>query len=57
MDSSRFRQKYGLEADYWGQDDEHSVSDWQAEISDNETRLGYWDWVEAQREQAQEAEE
>ena len=31
---------------YWGEHPDHPVSDWQAEVSNDETRLGYWYWVE-----------
>lgn len=36
--------------DVWASDEEFPVSDWQAEVAANNTRLGYWDWVEHQRE-------
>ena len=29
----------------WGQHPDHSASDWAAEAGNNETRLGYWEWV------------
>lgn len=31
---------------HWGCDPRHPVSDWQHEVSEDETRLGYWDWLE-----------
>jgi hypothetical protein len=36
--------------DPWGEDETYPVSDWQHEVSEDSTRQGYWDWVEAQRE-------
>ena len=35
--------KYG----YWGEHPDHDVDSWKYEIANNDTRLGYWDWVEA----------
>lgn len=32
---------------HWGEHPDHPVSDWQAEVSNDETRLGYWYWVES----------
>lgn len=34
--------KYGS----WGSHPNHPVEDWQSEVADDETRLGYWDWLE-----------
>ena len=34
----------------WDDDPDHPVADWQYEVANNDTRLGYWQWVEAQRE-------
>lgn len=34
----------------WDVDPEFPVEDWRAEVQNDETRLGYWDWVDAQRE-------
>ena len=31
---------------YWGEHPEHLVCYWQVEVSEYETRLGYWSWVE-----------
>ncbi len=31
--------------DAWGEDAKYPVSDWQLEVANNNTRLGYWDWV------------
>ena len=35
---------------YWEPDTEYPVCDWKAEVAADETRLGYWDWIEAQHE-------
>jgi hypothetical protein len=32
---------------YWGEHPVHPVSDWQRQVADGETRLGYWEWVMA----------
>jgi len=37
----------------WSDDPRHPVEDWKAEVANNETRLGYWAWVEQQREEDQ----
>jgi hypothetical protein len=29
----------------WGQDDRYPRADWQREVSNGETNLGYWDWL------------
>lgn len=36
--------------DRWDTDDEFTIEDWKYEVSNDDTRLGYWDWVEIQRE-------
>ena len=34
--------------DYWkDQDFDFPISDWQYEVANGETRLGYWEWVHA----------
>lgn len=33
--------------DPWGEHPDHPVTDWQAEVANNHTRLGYWAWVAA----------
>ena len=32
---------------HWGQHPDHPVELWKAEVEGDETRLGYWAWVEA----------
>lgn len=36
----------------WGSHPDYSVSDWQYEVENDDTRLGYWEWVESKVEQA-----
>jgi hypothetical protein len=35
--------------DPWGEDEEYPVQDWRMEVANDDTRLGYWDWVDNQR--------
>lgn len=37
--------------DYWGEDDQYPLSDWMYEVQNGDTRAGYWQWVESQKEQ------
>jgi len=30
---------------YWKSHPQHPMADWKAEIANNETRCGYWEWV------------
>jgi hypothetical protein len=39
---------------HWGEHPDHPVADWQAEVANDETRLGYWYWVEARLDSADE---
>ncbi|KKK54830.1 hypothetical protein LCGC14_3080720, partial [marine sediment metagenome] len=32
--------------DVWGSDKDCPVEDWIEDVTNNATRLGYWDWVE-----------
>lgn len=34
----------------WDEHPDFPVSDWQAEVADDDTRAGYWDWVLSQKE-------
>ncbi len=29
----------------WGSHPKYPVKDWQYQVANNDTRLGYWDWV------------
>jgi hypothetical protein len=40
---SRFCDSYG---GFWGAHPEYPVADWQYEVGNDETRLGYWEWVQ-----------
>ena len=42
--------KYG----YWGEHPDHSVDTWMNEVSGWDTRLGYWEWVEARESDGEE---
>ena len=35
--------KYG---GHWGEHPDYPVEDWQYEVMNADTRLGYWDWVQ-----------
>ncbi len=39
--------------DYWGEDPEFPVADWQYEVSNGDTRMGYWEWVADHRRAAE----
>lgn len=41
-------EKYG----YWGEHPDYRVADWGYEAGNNDTRLGYWDWVVDKEEEA-----
>jgi hypothetical protein len=36
----------------WGEHPNYPVADWKHEIANDDTRLGYWDWVEHRLEEA-----
>lgn len=38
------------EKSHWDDDQEHSAADWQYEVANGDTRLGYAAWVEQRRE-------
>lgn len=29
----------------WGEHPDYPVQDWQSQVADDDTRLGYWQWV------------
>jgi hypothetical protein len=35
------RTKYG----HWGEHPEYPLEDWRREVAENDTRMGYWEWV------------
>jgi len=38
------------ERDHWSEDPDYPVEDWQYKVANNDTRLGYWEWVRVMRE-------
>ncbi|MGX1201105.1 hypothetical protein [Marinobacter sp. MBR-105] len=52
MKATDFDQHPELGDNFWGSDPQFPVADWQQEVANDDTRLGYWDWVQVQREQA-----
>lgn len=43
----------GAVRDPWGEDPTHPRGDWKSEVEDGNTNLGYWDWVDHQKEMNQ----
>jgi hypothetical protein len=39
------------EISHWEEDPQHPVADWQYEVSNDDTRLGYRDWLAHQEEE------
>ena len=42
IDIDTFKDKHG---GHWGEHPEFPVSDWQHDVAENNTRLGYWEWA------------
>jgi hypothetical protein len=42
LEAEDLAKEYG----HWGEHPHYPVADWQAEVLNDETRLGYWYWVE-----------
>ena len=40
-----------ISSGYWDDNDSYPRSDWQAEVAAGDTQRGYWNWVDAQKEQ------
>lgn len=38
---------------HWDEDPDHPVEDWQNEVANGDTRLGYAEWVKAKKEAAE----
>jgi len=36
---------------YWDEDPDHSSEDWKSAVAADDTRQGYWEWVDEQKEQ------
>lgn len=52
MTASEFDEAFpGAEFDYWDAHPDYPVEDWQFEVANDDTRLGYWGWVKSQMEQ------
>ena len=47
MTDSPTEEQLVAEYGFWGWYPDHPLSDWQSEVLNGETRLGYWRWVEA----------
>lgn len=45
VNASTFRKHPELGDDYWGEHPEHTLIEWQEEVTNDDTRLGYWEWV------------
>ena len=45
------------DTDYWMDDPEYPSADWKYEVANDDTRLGYWEWVASRREQDAESPE
>lgn len=53
MKSAEFHAKYGDDADYWPDPKDERLEDWQTEVYNGDTLLGFWDWVENRDEEEQ----
>jgi hypothetical protein len=40
---------YVIPASIWDEDSDYPVADWKYEIANDDTRLGYWEWVQCRR--------
>lgn len=38
-------------SDYWNDNDDFPIENWQYEVANADTRLGYHDWIESQKNQ------
>lgn len=46
MKPDQLREKYdGSQGTNWGQHPDYPMKEWQAEVVELNTRLGYWEWV------------
>lgn len=39
---------------YWDEHPDYPIEDWKYEVANDDTRRGYWEWVDSQIEQAEE---
>lgn len=37
------------EPEFWSEDSEYPLADWQFAVAKDYTRMGYWQWVEVQK--------
>ncbi len=51
---AKLQAQYGGE---WGEHPDFPVDDWQHAVANDDTRLGYWSWVKAQIDEAEEEDE
>lgn len=35
------------EENFWDEYPDYPLEDWKYEVANNDTRLGYWEWIEA----------
>jgi hypothetical protein len=45
MKATEFNQHALLGDDYWGSNERYTLAEWQCDVANDDTRLGYWDWV------------
>ena len=38
---------------HWDEDEKYPVKDWQYEVANDDTRIGYLEWVEHTKEQSE----
>lgn len=56
MLASEFEQHPELGDNYWGEHPGYPVAEWASEALNNDTRVGYWDWVRLNIEQEEDDE-
>jgi hypothetical protein len=54
LTAQELREKYDTE-EGWGQHPRFTMEDWRNEVSNEDTRIGYWDWVEKSLAYAEDA--
>jgi hypothetical protein len=47
MTINQLIEKFGGDHGYWGEHPNFPVQDWKNEVSNNDTKQGYWEWVQA----------
>jgi hypothetical protein len=56
LTAQELREKYDTE-EGWGQHPRFTMEDWRNQVSNEDTRIGYWDWVEKSLAYAEDEEE